>query len=139
LLSGDIASSRAEALAFESLKRAGAEDFAELEPAALDPAETMRVALARAVVTRPRLLVVDEPTTGVRASQERPLLALLHSFARDDGVAVLMTADDAAALVSVDRALTINAGVVRGSDPGSDAAETEDADRVVPLRMPRSR
>lgn len=139
LLSGAIANSRAERAAFQQLERVGAAEFAEMTPDDLDTAEIMRVALARAMITRPRLLVVDEPTTGVRGAQERPLLRLLPSFARDDGVAVLMTADDAAALAGVDRALSLNAGVLRGASHEDADDATDDANRVVPLRMPESR
>lgn len=138
LLSGSISNREAERAAHAQLERVGAAEFADLDPADLDPAETMRVSIARATITRPRLLVVDEPTTGVRASQERPLLSLLHSFARDDGVAVLMTADDASGLAGVDRALSLNGGVLRGAD--EDAGEALDGDdRVVPLRTRESR
>lgn len=139
LLSGDISDREAERAAYAQLERVAAVEFAELEPAALDPAETLRVAVARATITRPRLLVVDEPTTGVRASQERPLLSLLHSFARDEGVAVLMTADDAVALAGVDRALSLTGGVLRGAAEDLAAEPVHDEDRVVPLRTRESR
>jgi ABC-type ATPase involved in cell division len=138
LLSTDISNSRAERIAGEMLERVGAAGCSELEPDELDPAETIRVSIARAMVTRPRLLIADEPAAGVRASQERPLLSLLHTLARDDGVAILMTADDAAALAGVDRALSINGGVVRGA--AADHADASGAaSRVVPLRAPESR
>lgn len=135
LLSEDVKYTDAEDAAYRQLKRVEADEFAHVKPDELDAAGVLRVALARATVTRPRLLIVDEPTTGVRASEERPLLRLLHSFARDEGVAVLLTADDAAALAGVDRALSLNGGVLRGAvndEPGG--VEPVPDDRVVPLR-----
>jgi len=134
LLSEDVKYSEAEYTAYRQLERVEATEFAHLQPAELDAAGTLRVAVARATVTRPRLLVVDEPTTGVRPSEERPLLRLLHSFARDEGLAVLLTADDAAALAGVDRALSLNSGVLRGVVDDASGEEPVPADRVVPLR-----
>lgn len=133
LLCGRISNREAERVAYAQLERVGATDLAGLEPADLDAAEMMRVAIARATIARPRLLVVDEPTTGVRVAQERSLLSLLHSFARQEGMAVLMTADDAAALAGVDRALSLNRGVLRGDEHGSETEAGDNAD-VVPLR-----
>ncbi|MBB4664223.1 ATP-binding cassette domain-containing protein [Conexibacter arvalis] len=144
LLSGDVSNRAAERTAIDRLERVGAAGLAELEPDELDAAETTRVAIARAIVTRPRLLVVDEPTTGVRATQERPLLSVLHALAREEGVAVLMTADDAAALAGVDRALSLSGGLLRGAadgpagDPSAGAPEPADG-RVVPLRAREAR
>jgi len=153
LLSGAVSDREAERAAYDQLERVGAADLAELEPADLDPAEALRVGLARATIARPRLLVVDEPTTAVRAAQERPLLSLLHSFAREERIAVLMTADDAAALAGVDRALSLSRGVLRGGAPapapaadaaprgrgapaGDPAGDGLPAGRVVPLPLP---
>lgn len=139
LLSSDISDCEAERGAYAQLERVGAVDLAEREPAALDSAEIMRVAIARATIARPRILVVDEPTTGVRASQERAILSLLHSFVRDEGLSVLMSADDAAALVGVDRALSLNGGVLRGVVDGTaDDPPLNDHDRVVPFRTRES-
>lgn len=134
LLSEDVKYREAEYAGFRQLERVEAIEFAHLKPAELDAAGTLRVAVARATVTRPRLLIVDEPTTGVRASEERPLLRLLHSFAREEGVAVLLTADDAAALAGVDRALSLNSGVLRGVVDDAPGEEPVPDDRVVPLR-----
>ena len=142
LSSTGTTNSSAEQAAYDQLERVGGAELSGLEPDELDPAETMRVAIARATISRPRLLVVDEPTTGVRASQERPLLRLLHSFARDEGMAVLMTADDAAALAGVDRALSLNDGTLRGPTDALDeepraVGDDDGVGRVVELRRAR--
>lgn len=129
LLNGDMSNRNAERAAEELLTWAGVGACAELLPSELDAAETIRVAIARAAVTRPRVLVIDEPATGVRASEERSVLRLLHALARDQRVAVLMTVDDAAGLAGVDRALSIDDGVLRGCrrEDQPDGAVTPDA------------
>ncbi|HTC72245.1 MAG TPA: hypothetical protein VK655_05115, partial [Solirubrobacteraceae bacterium] len=79
---------------------------------------------ASALATKPALLVIDEPTSGVDVLQRDPLLALLRSIA-NEGTAVLMSAGDAQGLSGVDRALTIYNGELQPEPPQA---------RVVPLR-----
>jgi energy-coupling factor transporter ATP-binding protein EcfA2 len=132
LLGGGMSASAAQTPAFEALQRAGALECAQLDIEALGHEELLRVALARALATRPRLLIVDEPTQELRLAAARDeTLALLRALARD-GVAVLMTAGEAGDLAGVDRALTIDRGELRGATRAA-------AGHVVELRPQRSR
>jgi len=106
------AAARAQAVA--ALERAGVGACAEVRVGELDAAETVRVAIAQALLAEPRLVVVDEPTATVPSIERDGVLALLRSIA-DAGVAVLMTAGEAIGLSGVDRALTISAGRVRAN------------------------
>jgi ABC-type ATPase involved in cell division len=108
----------------ELLYRVGAQHCGQLSCHELDGGELARVAIASALATKPALLVIDEPTSGVDVLQRDPLLALLHSIA-NEGTAVLMSAGDAQGLSGVDRVLTIYNGEVQADPPQA---------RVVPLR-----
>ncbi len=132
LLGSDVSLLKAQARAHEALRRVGALACAELTPDELDPNETIRVALARALVTSPRLLLVDEPTLGVRLAERDAVLELLRSIAHDDGVAVLVTVDNATELAGSDRALSLNGGELRGETLQPEAAP------VVQLRRHRT-
>lgn len=114
----------ARARAFDALDRVGMRSCASLDARALDPGEQVRVALARALVARPRLLLVDDPTNGVDLLQRDPILALIRSIA-DEGVAVLLTVGEVVNIA--DRALSIDEGELHG-------AAVADQARVVPLR-----
>jgi ABC-type ATPase involved in cell division len=115
LLDGSEPVVAAQARAHRALRRVSADRCAELQPDDLDHDETIRVALARALVTRPALMLVDEPTRGVPpATQRDEVLRLLRSIAHDDGVAVLMTVDEATDLAGADRAMSLDTGEVRG-------------------------
>jgi ABC-type multidrug transport system ATPase subunit len=103
----------ARARAWEALKRAGAQDCAELHPRELDGAEAVRVAIARALVTHPSLLLIDEPTNGVGLLERDSILALLHSLARE-GTAILMCVGESTGLSGADRALALSDGEIRG-------------------------
>jgi ABC-type ATPase involved in cell division len=119
-----IARRRAEAV----LDRVGAADCAGRDPCELDGGEIVRVSIARALITEPGLLVVDEPTSGVGLLQRDPILALLRSIA-NDGVAVLMCTGDASDLSGFDHAMSIDAGELKGVERQPDGL-------VVPLRPP---
>lgn len=132
LLGSDTSLLKAHARAHEALRRVGATFCAELAPDDLDAAELVRVTIARAIVTEPRLLLVDEPTLGVRLGERDAILELLGSLAHDDDLAVLATVDNAAELVGSDRALSLDGGELRGETRPPAAAA------VVPLHRHRT-
>jgi ABC-type methionine transport system ATPase subunit len=118
----------AQARAYSALRRAGVATCATLSAAELDGAEIVRVAVARALITRPSLLLVDQPTDEVPPLGTRDeLLELLRSIAHRDAVAVVMTTEEGAGVVGADRALTLDRGTLRGLRPLA---------RVIPLRRP---
>jgi ABC-type multidrug transport system ATPase subunit len=128
VLGSSVSLLQAQRRALETLRRTGADGCAAQQPGELDHTETTRVTIARALVTQPRLLLIDEPTYGVPPAGRRDeILALLRSIAHRDGVAVLMTVDEASDLAGADRALSIDAGEVRGETIPTTAV-------VVPLR-----
>lgn len=67
---------------------------------------------------RPRLLLLDQPATDLRLDEEKDLLQVLASIARDAGVAVLMTARVATEAVIADRIAAISDGrIAVGTQP----------------------
>jgi ABC-type Fe3+/spermidine/putrescine transport system ATPase subunit len=82
-------------------------------PAGLSGGEQRRVAVARAIVGPPRLLLLDEPLTGLDASLRVRLLAAIRDIQRRLGVTtVCVTHDQEEALCLADRVTVMNGGRV---------------------------
>jgi len=124
LLAHGVGRTRARERAAAALARVGASDWAHFGLRELHGDELVRAGIARALVTEPRLLLLDEPTGGVDVPQRDAILELLRTLA-DDGAAVLMTVGEPVA--GANRVLALDAGRLR------DEAATERAP-VVPLR-----
>jgi ABC-type lipoprotein export system ATPase subunit len=120
LLARGTAPETARARALLQLERVGAAGCADLQARELEPTERVRVAIAQALVTGPRLLLVDDPTRHVDLLEREMVLLLVRSIA-DGNVAVLMTTGEAMGVSGVDRALTISGGIVRSESSAGPA------------------
>jgi molybdate transport system ATP-binding protein len=81
------------------------------KPRTLSGGERRRVALARALATAPRLLLLDEPLAGVDVAARAQIRDLLRRvLAGFDGVAVLVVHDPVDALTLVDRITVLEEG-----------------------------
>ncbi|MEX0586299.1 MAG: ABC transporter ATP-binding protein [Pirellulales bacterium] len=72
------------------LKRVGLGDRLAHRPAALSVGEQQRVAVARALANRPKLLLADEPTASVDAVNQRQMIDLIRETCQEEGVALLL-------------------------------------------------
>ena len=102
---GVEAASRAEKL----LAELGLEDAARRLPTTLSGGEQQRLAVARALINDPALVLADEPTGNLDEASGAQVLELLRRVA-DGGRAVLLVTHDPAATSVADRALRLQDG-----------------------------
>jgi len=84
-------SERADAAA--ALGRVGMAAFAGRQISQLSGGQQQRVFLARALIRRPDLLLLDEPTSGVDVRTRQEILGLLRDL-NDDGISIVLTTHD---------------------------------------------
>ena len=79
-----------------ALDLVGMADYAKRLVGDLSGGQQQRVMLARVLVNDPKLLLLDEPTTGVDVQSADSLYRLLHQFNQEKGMTVLMVTHDIA-------------------------------------------
>ena len=93
-------------------------EFSARYPHQLSGGQCQRVALARSLVTRPRLLLLDEPLSALDARIRKHLREQIRSIQQDLGLTtIFVTHDQEEALVMSDRIFLMNAGkIVQSGD-----------------------
>jgi len=92
----------------------------------LSGGQQQQLAIARALVTRPRLLILDEPTEGIQPSIVAEIEDVIEKLHREQGLAVLLVEQYLDfAMRLADRFTVLDAGVVVREGAGSDLAEPD--------------
>jgi putative ABC transport system ATP-binding protein len=99
-----------QTLALKALERVGMEHCAGCSWEELSDWERALVELAQAFAGAPELLLIDDALDGLGMRETEELGALVHTLARDLGIAVLMSASDVEAALSCDRVLSLTEG-----------------------------
>jgi putative spermidine/putrescine transport system ATP-binding protein len=99
--------------ATDLLEMLGIGELADRDPTTLSGGQQQRVGLARALAIEPRVLLLDEPMTGLDAKLKTRLQREIGSLLEDiDVTSLYVTHDQAEAMVMCDRIAVMNDGVV---------------------------
>jgi lipoprotein-releasing system ATP-binding protein len=110
------------ALASRLLADVGLAEFADRKPSNLSGGQQQRVAIARSLMTRPRLLLADEPTGNLDTVTAASVFALFRRINRDYGCAVLVVTHDPRLSGTCDRTIELVDGSVVGDARHSPSA-----------------
>ena len=116
-----------------ALIRTGMADLAERPVGELSGGQRQRVLVARALALEPRILLLDEPFTGLDMPTQELLMDLFRSLAQE-GCAVLMTTHDLiGARAQCDRLYLVNRTVI-ASGPPEDLSDADTWIRTFAVR-----
>ena len=94
------------------LERVGLADRRTHRPAELSGGQQQRVAIARSLVSKPTVVLADEPTGNLDSATGAEILQLLRSATADYGQTTVMVTHDAAAAAIADRILFLADGLI---------------------------
>jgi lipoprotein-releasing system ATP-binding protein len=100
----------ARARAEELLTRLGLAERIHHQPAQMSGGEQQRVAVARALANKPRLLLADDPTGNLDPTTSAAVFENLYELARSEGVAALVATHNLELARHMDRVLALKGG-----------------------------
>jgi oligopeptide/dipeptide ABC transporter ATP-binding protein len=116
---GDMSKEERMRLVHETLLHCGVpEALHRRHPAALSGGEQQRVGVARAIITQPDLVVLDEPTSSLDLSLRYGILSLLNDLQRERGMTYIFISHDIATVEHISsRVIVLYRGRVMESGP----------------------
>jgi len=96
----------------ESLERMDLLDYYDHRPYEMSGGQQQRIAIARALVTAPDLVLADEPTSELDSDTTHQVLAVLQSFVRAQGTSIFLSSHDPIVDEYADRVITLSDGQI---------------------------
>jgi len=106
------------------LKRLGMEERQNEKVRTLNSGHRRRVEIARALLHRPRLLLLDEPTVGLDAPTRQTIIDHIHHLCEDEGIAVLWATHLIDEILPSDRVVLLHEGRIQAEGIVADIVRT---------------
>ena len=111
-----VARARRNAIALEHLERVGLADWRDHLPSELSGGQKQRLAIARALITQPRLLLADEPTGALDSETSREIMDLLLQV-NAQGITLVIVTHEPGVAARTRRIVRLRDGVVESDLP----------------------
>lgn len=118
-----VAPAERDARVREVLELVGLGPHSAQRPGELSGGQQQRVGIARAIVTRPRILIADEPTGQLDSRTAAQIMDLLVELAHTQGLAAIVSTHDPLLVQRADRVLEIHDGRLRAATEHAVPAE----------------
>ena len=93
-------------------------DLSDKMVGTLSGGQRQRVMIARALASKPEILILDEPNTGVDMVSQKRFYALLKELNKDDGITIVFITHDIGVIADdIARLFTINQKAIICNDP----------------------
>ncbi len=109
------------------LERVGLGERADSYPGEMSGGEQQRIAIARALVRRPRVILADEPTGALDPDTGRVVMALLEEVARESNAALIVITHDMAVAARAQRAYELYDGTLHEVEDASALTQRAEA------------
>lgn len=106
-----LSSQKVTKLAYEALERVGMQTFSAHRPMQLSGGQQQRIAIARALVGEPQLILADEPTGALDSNTSHEIMSLFLSLNKEGRTLILVTHDEQVAL-ACKRRITLSDGKI---------------------------
>ncbi|MFT7621058.1 MAG: putative ABC transport system ATP-binding protein [Myxococcota bacterium] len=122
LLQKKLGKAERQAAVNEMMKKVGLSDKMHHRPNELSGGQRQRVSVARALVSRPKIVLADEPTANLDTETGNAIIDLMHELNRSEGTTFIFCTHDHKVLRQADRVIWLEDGRVTDRDKKGAAA-----------------